>query len=1086
VNLSEPFIRRRVMTSLFMLAIIGFGVLAYRDLAVSDLPNVDFPTIQAYAGLPGASPETMASSVATPLEKQFTTIAGLDSMTSTSSLGNTQITLQFSLSRDINSAAVDVQTAISAAEGQLPPNMPFPPTFRKVNPADQAIFLLAVTSPTLPLFDVDKYAEDLIAKQISMIPGVAQVTINGQATYAVRVDLDPNAMASRQVGIDQVEQAVQNANVNLPMGTLFGAHQAYNLQSNGQLSDAAAYRPLIVAYRNGAPVRLDQIASVTDEVQDRYVANWINGVPGILLAVQRQPGTNTIDIVNRIRKLIPRFYSLVPPSINLSIEYDRSVPIRESVNDVKFTLILAVCLVVLVIFLFLRNFSATVIPSLALPMSIVGTFAVMYLLGYTIDNLSLLALTLSVGFVVDDAIVMLENIVRHMEMGTGAFQAALDGSKEVGFTILSMTLSLAAVFLPVFFMAGVFGRLLHEFAVVIISAVLVSGVVSLTLTPMICGRYLQPEHQKEHGWLYRKLEKVLNGSLRWYGVSLHWSLRHRVFVMLFGLVVLLGTAWEFWIIPKGFLPEEDLSEISVSTQANQGISFDAMKVHQEAVNRVFLNDPNVVQFHSNISDSNSVGLNNGHAFLHLRDIADRTWTNSPAYDRLVDHYGHVVVLGSILKSIRPLFEHRMNVDDVMRELQTKLKKIPGIKVFLQNPPAIRIGGQQSKSLYQFTLSSPQTSQLYHYAQEFEQKMKDLPGLADVTSDMQIKNPQANVIVDRDQASVLGVTPQQVENALYSAYGQRLVSPIYTSNNEYWVVMDVQKQFQKDPNMLSDLYIHSSSGQLVPLSAVSKFTTNVGPLTVNHTGQLPSVTVSFDLAPGVALGQAVNEVQQLAHSMLPISISTSFQGSAQAFQESLTGLPILLVMAVLVIYLVLGILYESYIHPVTILSGLPAAAFGGLLTLSLFHLQLDIYGFVGLIMLIGIVKKNAIMMVDFALELQRQENILPAEAAYQGSMVRFRPIMMTTAAAIMGTLPIAIGFGADADARRPLGLCVVGGLVFAQFVTLYFTPVFYTYMDSFLKRRKKAKERSPARELGGLPQPLPPPLHGSGLRRLGQK
>jgi hydrophobic/amphiphilic exporter-1 (mainly G- bacteria), HAE1 family len=1082
MNLSEIFIHRRVMTSLVMLAILGFGVVAYRDLAVSDLPNVDFPTIQVSAGLPGASPETMASSVATPLEKQFTTIAGLDSMTSTSSLGNTEITLQFSLSRDINSAAVDVQTAISAAGSQLPPNMPFPPTFRKVNPADQAIFLLAVTSPTLPLYDVDKYAESLIASQISMVPGVAQVSVNGQATYAVRVGLDPGALASRQIGVDEVQQAIQNANVNLPMGTMFGAHQAYNLQSNGQLSDAAAYRPLIVAYRNGAPVRLDQIASVTDGVQDQYVANWINGVPGILLAIQRQPGTNTIDIVNRIRKLIPRFYSLVPPSINLSIEYDRSVPIRESVNDVKFTLILAVGLVVMVIFLFLRNASATAIPSLALPMAIVGTFAVMYLLGYTIDNLSLLALTLSVGFVVDDAIVMLENIVRHMEMGKSALQASLEGSKEVGFTILSMTLSLAAVFLPVFFMAGVFGRLLHEFAVVIISAVLVSGLVSLTLTPMICSRYLRSEHERQHGRLYRKLEGVLDGSLRWYGVTLRWSLRHRVLVMLIGLAILLGTAWEFWIIPKGFLPEEDLSEISVSTEANQGISFDSMKAHQEAVNRVFQADPNVVQFHSSISESSSAGLNNGHAFLHLRDISDRTWTDSPAYDRLAERFGDAAVLGSVVRFLRPLFEHRMSVDEVMRELQPKLKKIPGINVFLQNPPAIRIGGQQTKSLYQFTLSSPQIGPLYQHAQEFERKMKTLPGLTDVTSDLQIKNPQANVVVDRDKASALGVTVQQVEDALYSAYGQRLVSPIYTANNEYWVVLQVQNRFQEDPNMLSDLYIHSSSGQLVPLSAVSKFSTNVGPLTVNHTGQLPSVTMSFDLAPGVALGEAVNEVQHLASSMLPISISTSFQGSAQAFQQSLTGLPILLMMAVLVIYLVLGILYESYIHPVTILSGLPAAAFGGLLTLSLFHMELDIYGFVGLIMLIGIVKKNAIMMVDFALELERQGEISAAESAYQGSMIRFRPIMMTTAAAIMGTLPIAIGFGADAGARRPLGLCVVGGLVFAQFVTLYFTPVFYTYMDNFLKWRKKAKEPRPSGELSDLGHPYLDPQ----LKRLGQK
>jgi HAE1 family hydrophobic/amphiphilic exporter-1 len=1059
MNLCEVFIRRPVMTSLLMLAILLFGFLGYRNLAVSDLPNVDFPTIQVSAGLPGASPETMASSVATPLEKQFTTIAGLDSMTSTSSLGNTSITLQFNLSRNIDSAALDVQTAIATASRQLPPNMPFPPTFRKVNPADSPIFLLAVTSPTLPLYEVDRYAENFIAEQISMVPGVAQVSAFGSAKYAVRVHLDPQALASRQIGIDEVEQAVQDANVNLPMGTLYGAHKAYNIQSNGQLSDAAVYRPIIVAYRNGAPVRLNQVATVTDGVQDQYVANWINNVPGIMLAVQRQPGTNTIEIVKNIRKLLPQFYSTMPPSIHLSIEYDRSVPIDESVNDVKFTLLLAVCLVILVIFLFLRNASATLIPSLALPMALVGTFAVMYLLGYTIDNLSMLALTLSVGFVVDDAIVMLENIVRHMEMGKGALEAALDGSKEVSFTILSMTLSLAVVFVPVFFMPGVFGRLLHEFAVVIISAVLVSGVVSLTLSPMLCRRYLRPEHERHHGWMYRKLENTLDTSLRWYGASLGWAMRHRVVVMTVGFLVLVGTAWEFWSIPKGFLPESDLAEISVATEANQGISFDAMKAHQEAVNRILKADPNVVQFFSSVSGSNSTGLNNGRAFLHLKDRPDRPWTKSPTYGRLVARYGQVAVLGSVVRAIRPLFEHHMTIADVMHGLQPKLNKIPGIRTFLQNPPSIRIGGYRTKSLYQFTLSSPDTDELYKHAQLFEAKMKALPDFADVTSDLQIKNPQANVVVDREKASTLGVTPQQVEDALYSAYGQRMVSPIYTSSDEYWVILQVQKRFQSDPNMLSELYIHSSSGQLVPLSAVSKFSTGVGPLTVNHSGQLPSVTISFDLAPGVALGQAVDEVENLAKSMLPISINTSFQGTAQVFQQSLTGLGMLLIMTVLVIYIVLGILYESYVHPVTILTGLPAATFGGLLTLSLFHMQLDIYGFVGLIMLIGIVKKNAIMMVDFALELERKGNYTARESAYQGSMIRFRPIMMTTAAAITGTLPIAIGFGANADARRPLGLCVVGGLLFAQFVTLYLTPVFYTYMDAFLKWRRAGKPQT---------------------------
>ncbi|HKV47833.1 MAG TPA: efflux RND transporter permease subunit [Candidatus Acidoferrales bacterium] len=1068
MNLSEIFIRRPVMTALLMFAILLFGILGYRDLAVSDLPNVDFPTIQVSAGLPGASPDTMASSVATPLEKQFTTIAGLDSMTSTSSLGNVQITLQFDLSRNLDSAALDVQTAISAASKQLPANMPSPPTFRKVNPADQAIFALAVTSPTLPLYEVDDYAENLIAQQMSEVPGVAQVMVQGSAKYAVRVALNPEALASRQIGIDEVEQAIQSANVNMPMGTLYGAHKAYNIQSNGQLSDANVYRSFIVAYRNGAPVRLDQIATVTDGIQDQYVANWVNGVPGIMLQVQRQPGTNTVDIVNSIRKLIPTFYSMIPPSINLSVEYDRSIPIRASVNDVQFTLMLAVFLVILVIFLFLRNISATIMPSLALPMAIIGTFAVMYLLGYTIDTLSLLALTLSVGFVVDDAIVMLENIVRHREMGKTALEAALEGSKEVSFTILAMTVSLAVVFLPVFFMPGVFGRLLHEFSVVIISAVLVSGFVSITLTPMLCNRYLRSEHGRQHGWMYQKLESMLDTSLRWYGVSLRFALRRRFAVMIFGALVLAGTVWEFWSIPKGFLPEEDQSGISISTEAIQGISFDSMVAHQDAVNKILDDDPSVIQYFSGVSSSSGSGLNNGRAFLHLKDPSTRPWTNSPTYDHLVEKYGQTAVLGSVVRLIRPLFEHHMDIDDVIHELQPKLNTIPGIKSYLQNPPAIRIGGRSARSMYQFTLSSPDTAELYKDAQAFEEKMRALPYLVDVNTDLQNANPQANVVVDRDKAAALGVTPAAVEDALYSAYGQRQVSPIYTSNNEYWVVMQVEDRFQSDPNMLSELYIHSSTGGLVPLSAVSKFTTGLGPLTVNHTGQMPSVTVSFDLAPGVALGQAVNGIEDLAKS-LPISIDTSFQGTAQAFQQSLTGLGILLIMTVLVIYIVLGILYESYVHPITILTGLPAAAFGGLVTLSLFHMQLDIYGFVGLIMLIGIVKKNAIMMVDFALELERKGNYTAIESAYQGCLVRFRPIMMTTACAIMGTLPIAIGFGAGANSRRALGLCVVGGLIFAQVVTLYVTPVFYTYMDGFLKWRESRKSSE-------APEPQPVIAH----------
>ncbi len=1054
------------MTCLVMGAVLIFGLVAYRSLAVSDLPNVDFPTITVSASLAGASPETMASSIATPLEKQFTTIPGLDSMNSTSALGSTSITLQFDLNRNIDGAAQDVQAAITSAANQMPPNMPTPPTFRKVNPADSPILYLAATSATLPASEVDQYAETLLGEQISMVSGVAQVSVYGSTPYAVRIQLDPKELASRQIGIDEAEQAVQNANVNLPTGTLYGAHKAFTVQANGQMMSAAPYRQLIVAYRNGAPVRLDEIGHVYDSIQDTKLANWINGEPGVILAIQRQPGTNTIDIVNAVKKLLPSFRAIMPPAMKLAIEYDRSVSINESVNDVKFSLLLAIVLVVLVIFLFLRNASATVIPSLALPMSIIGTFAVMYLLDYTVDNISLLALTLSVGFVVDDAIVMLENIVRHMENGEGVLEASLSGSREIGFTIVSMTLSLAAVFLPVFFMAGILGRLLHEFAVVIISAILVSGFVSLTLTPMLCSRFLKAHAgEQKHGRMYNALERMFEGMLRGYERTLRWSMRHRPAVMVMGGLLLVATAWQFYVIPKGFLPEEDIDEVVGFDEAVQGISFDSMAAHQKALNQITLDDPNTLEFFSSIQASGTSGLNIGRIFNHLKERPDRPWTKNATYENLNAKYGNTAVVGSLVHAIRPLFEHHMTISEIMREMEAKLNAVPGVRVYMQNPPSIRIGGQLTKSLYQYTLVSPDTDQLYKYAQIMNDKMKQLPGLIDVTTDLQIKSPQANINIDRDKALALGVSPQQIEDALDTAYGQRWISTIYAPTNEYWVIMELEPQYQEDPQMLSYLYIRSSSGQLVPLNAVSSLSTSLGPLTVNHLGQLPSVTVSFDLAPGVSLGQAVNEIQKLASDTLPLTVSASFQGTAQAFQQSLTGLGMLLAMAILVIYIVLGILYESFIHPITILSGLPSAAFGALATLMLFHMQLDLFGFVGIIMLIGIVKKNAIMMVDFAIELERAGHIAPAEAAVQGCLIRFRPIMMTTMAAIMGTAPIAFGMGAGAEARRPLGMSVVGGLIFAQVVTLYLTPVFYTYMDTFQTwlNRKGHRRHAAARE-----------------------
>ncbi|HXN16971.1 MAG TPA: efflux RND transporter permease subunit [Candidatus Binatus sp.] len=1046
MNIAEPFIRRPVMTTLVMAAILLFGILGYRALAVSELPNVDYPTIQVGASLPGASPDTMASAVATPLEKQFSTIAGIDSMTSTSALGSTSITLQFDLSRNIDGAAQDVQAAIARASAQLPPSMPTPPTYNKVNPADQPILYVAMGSKTLPLYTVDQYAETLMGQRISMVKGVAQVQVYGSQKYAVRIQLDPQALATRQIGIDDVHTAVQNANVNLPVGTLYGEHRAFTLQANGQLTHASLYRPLIVAYRNGSPVRLEDLGKVYDSVQNDRVANWWNDTESVVLAIERQPGTNTVEVVDAVKQLLPQFRAIIPPSVQMQILYDASDSIRNSVADVKFTLYLAVALVILVIFLFLRNLSATVIPSFALPMSIIGTFAVMYLLGYTVDNLSLMALTLSVGFVVDDAIVMLENIVRHMEMGEGVMESALSGSREISFTILSMTISLAAVFLPVFFMSGIMGRLLHEFAVVIITSILVSGVVSLTLTPMLCSRFLRPAGEMKHGRVYRALEGFLDWMLRVYDLSLRWSLRHRLFVMVVSGIILVVTVWQFAVIPKGFLPAEDRSQIFAFTEASQGISFQSMKQHQLELNKIVLNDPNRNDFFSSIGSFTA--SNGGIIFIHLKDRKDRPATEPAAILHWEQKYGDVALMGRAIRAVAPLFAHHPSIDELIEEFREKFATVTGINAYMQNLPPIQVGGQLTKSQYQLALQSPDTAELYRDSMTFLKEMAKLPGLQDVTTDLLIANPQVNVNIDRDKASALGVSAQQVEDALYTAYGQRQISTIYAPNDEYWVVMELEDKYQADPAALSMLYVHSSSGNLVPLNAVATLSTNLGPLSVNHLGQLPAVTLSFNLKNGVAIGDAVNSVNKLAREILPPTVTTEFQGTAQAFQSSLSGLGLLLFMAILVIYIVLGILYESFIHPITILSGLPSAASGALLTLQIFHLSLDLYGFVGVIMLIGIVKKNAIMMVDFAIERERHGNKTAEEAIYEGCLIRFRPIMMTTMAALMGTLPIALGSGAGADSRRPLGLAVVGGLVFSQAVTLYLTPVFYTYMDRF--------------------------------------
>jgi HAE1 family hydrophobic/amphiphilic exporter-1 len=1018
MNLSKIFILRPVMTTLVMAAIVVFGLISYSTLPVNDLPAVDFPTVTVSASLPGANADTVASAVATPLERQFSAIAGLDNMNSTSSQGQCQITLQFDLTRNIDGAAQDVQSAIIAARPLLPTSMPTPPTVRKVNPSDSPILFIALSSPTLPLYTVDEYAENVIASRISMISGVAQVQVFGSQIYAPHVQVDPRKLAAYGIGIDQVAAAIKSANVNLPTGTLHGPDTAYNVMANGQLFNAEAFRPLIVSYKNGSPVRLGEIGKVIDSVQTDKVASWYNNTRAVILAVQRQPNTNTIQIVDDIRKLMPTFRAIMPGSVDLNLMYDRSQSIRRSVDEVKRTLLLTVVLVILVIFLFLGNISTTIIASLAVPISLIGTFAAMKLFGFTLNNVSLMALTLCVGFVIDDAIIVLENIVRHIEQGEPPLLAAILGSRETGFTILSMTLSLIAVFIPILFMGGIVGRLFFEFGATITVAILISGFVSLSLTPMLCSRFLHRQKDKSNTGLQAGSERIFAKLLSMYEHTLHIALRHRAAVLGLFVLMVAATGYLLYIVPKGFMPSEDTGMIMGSTQAAEGISFEEMVRHQKQVAAIVAKDQNLSGFMSGVGSGgpNAGGVNQGRLFLVLK----------------------------------PQTERKQKVDQIIQEIRRKTGNIPGIRLFLQNQTSIRIGGNQSKAQYQISLSSPNTADLFSSVTAVEKQLKLIPGMQDVNNDLQVKNLQLNVRIDRDKCSRLGVSMQQVQDALNSAYSARQVSVIYTPTNQYWVILEVLPEYYRDPSMLHWFHVRSSSGQLIPLFTLAQVEQGAGPLQITHLGQFPSVTISFNLKPGVALSEVVPQVKKIAEDSLPESVSYKFQGTAQAFESSQSNLGVLLVISILVIYIVLGILYESFIHPLTILSGLPSAGLGALLILLLFHLDLNIYSFLGLILLIGIVKKNAIMMVDYAIERERAEKLSSEEAIVSACLVRFRPIMMTTLAAILGSLPIAIGVGEGSETRQPLGLTIVGGLLVSQVVTLYITPVFYIYLDRFQK------------------------------------